>query len=212
MLSNKNLPQWKIKFGELLIAHNNHHAESPFAVAKWLARIYQSLGLDNISGTVSAIKNHTHCSELTNSKGQVTRKAGAAFIADVAVKEAVSELAHKNSAYCKERKDGKAKSRTNADKNHKERRVKAQLDQQSKRAKRMDTQNTFSEVELWRSHEEMNNELKATISNQNNKEVKLKNQIKARVDGRGFKYTNLPTEFLCKSGVQKVKLTPSGSQ
>ena len=76
----------------------------------------------------------------------------------------------------------------------------------------MNMQNTFSEHELWRSLDEMNKELKATISNRTNKEQKLKDQIKARVEGRGFKYANVPVEFLCKTYDQKLRLTPNGSQ
>ena len=102
-LSNKNLPRWMKSFAEQL-AHNNN-AESPFAVAKWLARVYPSLGLDKIYGTVNAIKNHTHCSGLTNSKGEVIREAGAVFTADEVVREVVSELADKKSDFCKKRRE-----------------------------------------------------------------------------------------------------------
>ena len=93
-MAASKLEPWMKELAADLICHNNH-AERPFAVAKYLDHIFQSMSLKNLAGLALAKCNGTYALPPQKSKTKKTAAkkqpaAGAATTADPALKAAIA--------------------------------------------------------------------------------------------------------------------------
>jgi len=223
-------PTWvKLKAVHML-AHNNK-AESPFATAKYLNHVFQSMSLAKIAGLTHAAANGTF--KLAGSKGKTKKtaarpvtQAGAAITAPAALRAAVSLLCSvrvKSDKVTKEttvagtfaqsQRAARAGDEVLQSKRRAERKAADIAENTKKKAKTAQAIDAHHEIQPVQSETMLMREL-GIRENKGDRVTYLKEQVKARISGRGWTYP----ESHVGSGFRRtdiksrpLKLTPPAS-